>query len=291
MLKRLLNFIPASWKIRQEVKATGEGQLALGDGSLLFFEQRLGWSPHAARYLATAFTFGVHENIAAVLEKAQQLSDSEKFEERFVKHVLEDPSIIGPALDASKFTSSDELRDLLGRILAGEVDKPGSVSRKAVSVAQDLTPRNLQEFLKLRAVVWRNNSGSENSSCIVVLGKRLGLYTTEFISFGSEEVGVGYYDFGELQQLGLLQERPYGMSFSLTNELDGYDLAYGERIISLRATAVQSEVSLGMYALTRAGEDILTLFIGEEFAQLEGYFEEVCEHWRSTGVEVVEVKE
>ena len=291
MLKRLLNFIPASWKIRQEVKATGEGQLALGDDSLLFFVQRLGWSPQAARYLATAFTFGVRENIAAVLEKAQLLSDSEDFEEQFVKRVLEDPSIIGPALDASKFTSSEELRDLLGRILAGEVDKPGSVSRKAVSVAQDLTPRNLQEFLKLRAVAWRNDPRSENDGCIVVLGKRLGLYDTEFISFDSDEIGVNYYDFGELQQLGLLQERAYGIGFGFSNELNELDLGYGERIISLRATAEQSKVSLGMYALTGAGENILTLFIGEEFVPLEGYFEEVCEYWRSTGLEVVEVVE
>ena len=291
MLKRLLNFVPASWKIRQEVKATGEGQLALGDDSLLFFEQRLGWSPQAARYLATAFTFGVRENIAAVLEKAQQLSDSKDFEEKFVKRVLENPSIIGPALDASKFTSSEELRDLLGRILAGEVDKPGSVSRKTVSVAQDLTPHNLQEFLKLRAVAWRNNPRSENDGCIVVLGKRLGLYATEFISFGSDEIGVDYYDFGELQQLGLLQERAYGIGFNFTDELNELELGYGEQIISLRATTENRGVSLGMYALTRAGENILTFFIGEEFAPLEGYFEEVCEHWRRTGLEVVEVND
>lgn len=187
--------------------------------------------------------------------------------------------------------SSDELRDLVGRILAGEVDKPGSVSRKTVSIAQDLTPHNLQEFLKLRAVAWRNNPRSANDGCMIVLGKRLGLYDTEFISFGSDEIGVNYYDFGELQQLGLLQERAYGIGFAFSNETNEVELGYGERIISLRPTAENRAVSLGMYALTRAGEDILTLFIGEEFAPVEGYFEEVCEHWRQTGLEVVELTE
>lgn len=291
MLKRLLNFVPASWRIRQEVKATGEGQLALGDDSLLFFEQRLGWSHQAARYLATAFTFGVRENIASVLETAQRLSDSEDFEKNFVNRVLEDSSIIGPALDASRFVSSDELRDLIGRILAGEVDKPGSVSRKAVSIAQDLTPHNVQEFLKLRAVAWRTSPRSENDGCVIVLGKQLGLYGTEFISIGSDEIGVNFFDFGELHQLGLLQERAYGLSLNLPNETNELELGYGKRIILVRPTAEKRQLPMGMYALTTAGQNILSLFIGEEFAPLEGYFEEVCEHWRRAGLDVVQVTE
>ena len=46
VLKHLLGFIPAKWKLREEVKARGEGNLALGDQ----------WPPmvlHGARYLAT----------------------------------------------------------------------------------------------------------------------------------------------------------------------------------------------------------------------------------------------
>ena len=162
MIKPLLKFIPAKWKVREEVKAKGEGQLALGENSLLFWEERLGWSPEAARYLATAFAFGVRENIAAVLERAQQLSESPNFEERFVNRSYEDPSVSGAVLEASKFISSKELRDLLGRILASDVSKPGSVSRRAVSLAQDLTPNDLREFLKLRAVFWHDPTSAES---------------------------------------------------------------------------------------------------------------------------------
>ena len=95
LLKSLLKFIPAKWKVREEVKAQGEGQLALGQSSLDYWE-RLGWPPQAARYLATAFTFGVRENIAAVMEKAQQLSDSSDFGQHFANRVLEDPSVRRP---------------------------------------------------------------------------------------------------------------------------------------------------------------------------------------------------
>ena len=81
LLKSLLSFIPAKWRVREEVKAKGEGQLALARESLDFWG-RMGWSPEAARYLATAFAFGVKENVAAVLEKAQELSDTPDFRAR-----------------------------------------------------------------------------------------------------------------------------------------------------------------------------------------------------------------
>ena len=290
MIKSLLKFIPAKWKIREEVKAKGEGQLALGENSLLFFEQRLRWSSEAARYLATAFTFGVRENVAAVLEKAQQLSASEDFEEQFVKRVQEDSSVIGAALETSKFISSEELRDLLGRILSSDVGEPGSVSRRAVSVAQDLTPNDLREFLKLRAVTWRY-TGLEFSGHILVLGKRLGIYASDFLSFDSEEVGVDYHTFGEFQQLGLLQERSRGVEFLFADNADVIHLANGKRIISLLPTGEDSQLGIGMYALTKAGDEILSLFDDDdnEFATVEGYFEEVCEYWRGHGFEVVEV--
>ena len=51
MLKHLIGFIPAKWKLREEVKARGEGKLALGGQSLEFWQHRLGWSPSAAEIL------------------------------------------------------------------------------------------------------------------------------------------------------------------------------------------------------------------------------------------------
>ena len=290
MIKSLLRFVPAKWRIREEAKAKGEVQLALADNSLAFWEQRLGWSSEAARYLATAFAFGVRENIAAVLEKAQQLSDSVEFEGQFVKRVSEDSSVTGAVLEASKFTSSEELRDLLGRILVGEVGKPGSVSRRAVSVAQDLTAHDLREFLRLRAATWRKTS-SDQIECILVLGKREGLYGSEFLSFGSDEIGVDYYTFGEFQQLGLLQERAYGLSVRFNSSEDEYCLANGERVISVRSSGSEISLVSGTYAFTKAGHEILRLFIDDKFDAVEGYFEEVCDCWRQRGFEVVEVSE
>ena len=288
MLKHLLGFIPAKWKLREEVKAKGEGKLALGEQSLEFWMHRLGWSSTAARYLATAFAFGIRENVAAVLEKAQQLSSSEDFEKQFMLRAKQDPSVIGAALEASRFITTEELRDLLGRILAEEVGEPGSVSSRAVSVAKDLTPNDLREFLKLRAVVWQGADPDDNSF-FLVLGKTPNLYSSEFLSIGSVELGVNYHTFGEFQSLGLLQERPHGIL--LTLHLDGETTRFsnGNRILSLRPTKSDPAIGLGMYDLTNAGKEILRLYMDEEFPHLEGYFDEVSEVWLRMGFEAEEI--
>ena len=288
LISKLLSFIPKKWKVREEVKAQGEGQLAIGEGSLPYFSQRLGWSEEAARYLATAFTFGVKENVAAVLEKAQELHQSEEFEYEFLQRVREDPSILGATLEASKFISSDELRNLLGRILAGDLHKPGSVSRRAVSIAQDLTPEQLEEFLLLRAVAWYrvDEETDARDGPFLVMGTRVGMYDEGFLSFDSDEIGISYYAFGELQQLGLLQERPYGARLSLTKEET--TLVHGNRSVTIRHIESGTSLQLGMYILTRPGVEIADLFMNNDYPALDGYFEEVCQYWRNKGVEVIE---
>ena len=249
---------------------------------------RLGWSPAAARYLSTAFAFGIKDNVAAVLEKAQQLSPSKDFEYQFMLRAAKDPSVMGAALEASKFVTTEELRELLGRILAEEVSEPGSVSSRAVSVAKDLSPNDLREFLKLRAVAWRGVEPGDDS-CFLVLGKTKGLYSEEFLSFGSGEVGVNYHTFGEFQSLGLLQERPYGIKLTLDVQGESVRFSHGNRVLLLRPIKPDAGIGLGMYDLTKAGKEILGLYLDEETAQLEGYFDEVANIWRGMGFDVEEV--
>ena len=274
-------FVPAKWKVRGEVKAQGEGQLALGSESLAFWQERLGWSPTASRYLATAFTFGARENVADVLETAQRLSEADDFASRFANRLQDDLSVLGPALDAARFVSADELHELLGRILASDVDHPGSISRRAVSIAQDLTADQLREFLKLRSATWTHDRGS-----IVVLGLPEAPNAPRFISFNSRRLGINYLAFGEFQQLGLLQELSYGLSLTFDDPTEEWLLHYGSHTVSLLPINEDSALVLGTYSLTRAGEEILNLFLDEEFLTPNAYFEEVCEFWRAHGFDV-----
>ena len=251
-----------------------------------FWQERMGWSPEAARYLATAFAFGIRENAASVLEKAQEFSRADDFGRQFLRRAQEDASIIGAVLEASRFTSSDDLRDLLGRILAGDIGGPGSISRRTVSVAEDLSPLDLQEFLKLRSATWVG-AELDNRSTVLVMGERTGLYGTRFLSFDSEKIGIDFHAFGEFQSLGLLQERAHGIGLRWQDVTQKTVLLYGGRRISLTPTNVDSSLQLGIHIFTKAGMEIMELFIDDEFVELEGYFEEVCQYWQQNGFDVV----
>lgn len=289
------NYIPATWRTKAETKAQSIGQLAAGEASVDYWERRFGWSTEVARFLGTAVALGIRENAEAVLLKAQEMSESEQFGEEFAKRVQRDPSIIGATLESAKFTTDDELRGLLGRILAGDIDKPGSVSRRAVSVATDLTIRDLQEFLKLRPVTWRSVH-PDTDGCLLVLGPREQQYGSVFLSFDSEIIGVDFHTFGEFQQLGLLQERYEGNAITMkTPESDesesSIQLRNGNRTIGLVPITEEPTVQLGVFAFTKAGSEIISLFLNEEFSEIDGYFEEVCASWCNNGVGIVEVRD
>ena len=239
------NFIPAKWKIREEVKAHGEGKLTLSETALTVFQDRLKWSSQSARYLATALAFGIQENAIAVLEKAQELSESENFEEELAKRMLSDQSVIGTILEVAKFTSEDDLRYLLSRVLAEEVDNPGAISKRTVSVAKDLSPGDLREFLKLRAATWIVEH-PYSETCLLILGLEENIGGSQFLSFDSDKIGISYHAFGEFQQLGLLQERADGNAVTRSNpDLNSpIRLRHGNQVISITSSKTPFKLPL-----------------------------------------------
>ena len=285
----LLKFVPAKVKVRGETVARGEGQLELAEKAFTIFEERLGWSNIHSRYLATAIAFGVQENLVAVLQEAQQHSESEDFEQEFVDRAEMDPSVIGATLEASKFVSTEELRDLLGRILAGDVQEPGSISTRAVSIAQDLSTDDLRRFLGLRAVSWRVLS--HDGPKMIIMGKRVHIHGLSFLSVGTDKTEISAFNLAELQQLGLIKEQIPSSYLFLGGEIEELQLAYGDRIVSLRGTETSRQLNTGSYDLSRAGSEILGLFDDDEFPTLDGYFEDVCELWRRDGIDVKELNE
>ena len=289
MFEGLVRFIPVKWKIRGEVKARGEGQLELGETSLTYWEDRLGWSSDSARYLATAFTFGVRENVAAVLEVAQRLDEQGDFEEHFVNRIQDDPSIIGAALDASKFTTAEELRDLLSRILVSDVRQPGSVSRRAVSIAENLSPAELQEFLKLRQVAWYVDEGQPTFALVVDNDVRPP--GPHFLSFSLQDIKVSHYRLIEIQQVGLVIEHQLGTVLRPDSGETMIRLRYRDRTIELRHPDASPALAMGNFGFSSPGVEILGLFIDDAYPSLEGYFEEVCQRWREDGWEVSEMNE
>ena len=53
--------------------------------------------------------------------------------------------------------------------------------------------------------------------------------------------------------------------------------------------AEDSALQIGVHAFTKAGHEIIELFLDEKYTPVEGYFEEVCEYWGNHGWQVTEV--
>ena len=299
LLKNLMRFFPAKRRVRGETIAKGEGQLQLSEKSVDYWGQRLGWSPGASRFLATAFAFQPIENIASVLEGAQRIHDTENFEEDFVKRAEENPSIIGPTLEAAKFITSEELRELLSRILSSDVQRPGSVSRRTVSIAEDLSSEDFWAFMKLREITWRIlNSQLEylvvlckNPRCFQENSSQNHLF--DLLDAGlkryHEILGTELYHLSELQQLGLVLEGRMGTGIRLADNGVYLSLDYRGRIARLYSTSDGQTLRTGSFYLTRPGIEILSLYFDDAYDSLQGYFEDVCQGWREDGLVVEEL--
>ena len=281
-------FVAAKKRVRGEIVAEGEAQFELAEKSIELWEQRLGWSLSATRFLATSIAIQNIENAASVLELAKEIHGSETFEADFTQRAANDPSVIGPTLQASKFTTSDELRSLLGRILASDVGSPGTVSRRTITIAENLGPKELAEFLKLRAAAWRVvDSDAEYK---LVLGNAMSILEPGFITYGSSEIGVSYKNLRDLVEIGLISYNPSGENLALSDDEEGIRMEYLDQAIFLVPRRKGQLMRTGQIDLTTPGIEIMKLFMSDTYTFPTGYFEEACRFWESDGwdVEVIE---
>ena len=79
------------------------------------------------------------------------------------------------------------------------------------------------------------------------------------------------------------------MGVSFKSNVGGFHLTNGKRTILMTTTGQEDSVGVGMYAFTKAGGEILSLFLDDEFTAVDGYFEEVCDHFRGQGFAIQEV--
>lgn len=100
--------------------------------------------------------------------------------------------------------SNEEIRAILGRILAGEIAKPGSFSPATLQVLTTLSQSTARKFQLLSGM----SIADKQNFTYVVTAPYL-----DFIQKGLEELGVTYSDLLSLQSAGLLTP-------ALTSELD-----------------------------------------------------------------------
>lgn len=291
VLKSVFDFvkehIPRKWKIRGERVAEAEGRIESSEKIHVALE-RIGWNKDAAQIGATAEMLSnfANQNLMETMMKAESHSSSPDFLESLAERGSKDLSVIGPVIEASRFVGDEYLRDLLGRILAGDVDRPGSVSPITVSVAKNLNHDVLSRFLRLRAVTWielhQVTSDTSPPFSVVQLDD---VVCPDVLCSISKKCGFDYLDVHQFASFGLMHPPILGGMGIGVEEDDTIRLRHDMREISLK-TRESRLLNLGVYRFTDAGREIIGTYLNEDCDPIDGYFEEVCNSWRSDGFDV-----
>lgn len=291
-LKPALDFvkdrIPRKEKIRGECVAEAEGRIESSEKIHVALE-RIGWNKDAAKIGATMemLSNSANQNIMETMMKAESYSASPDFLESLAERGSKDMSVIGPVIEASWFVGDEYLRDLLGRILAGDVDRPGSVSPITVSVAKNLNTTVLRKFLRLRAVTWFEiDKTAPDDPPVPFSICRLGMSSWPDVFYPlSKELGFHYSDWVRFEFYRLTHPYMVAEAVIRMEENSTMRLRHGTREILLK-TRDARDLGLGNYRITDAGSEIIGTYLNEEFDAIDGYFEEVCNRWRADGFDV-----
>ena len=243
--------------------------------------------------LLESFPNEMRENVQDVIEKAKRESSSPDFEELLNARLDKGDSVSIRTLDAGRYTTADELRSVLGKILAMDVDKPGLIHPSTVRIASDLRPDELGVLLKLRAIAW-TDSANPNSLHFLATPSDDPAESYRSLQLYAE---LGYNESIRLEELGLIS-RPRAVvrevnsdemleSCELCRELGyvNHRLKNGTRQAQL-VTNETRKMGLGRYHLTIEGREILKLYMDEPYTPRRAYFKAMCERWQGEGFRV-----
>ena len=273
VIKTLLQFIPRSRKVRREKeiaeRSSRQARLEGLDNSVSFLRD-LGLPQDAAWDVALQLS-GV-QNTKAVLSRLS-MEDWER-----MPGALEVSDSLGEAIRATRNASNEALRDLLARIINGELEAPDSAPRSVVDQVNRLGKRDLETFLMLRHVLWKECDAywaNPRSTIYCMQDNR---------SYPGLLSGK---DLSRLSELGVISFGPMPFESSFPGAKAFKWLMFGGRKIRVANTKPDATLYLGHFALGTDGSYIMDLY-GESCEMSHEHFEAVCAAWRNQGFEVTE---
>jgi hypothetical protein len=147
-------------------------------------------------------------------------------------------------LDEFDGISDQEVHKIAGRLLAGEVVRPGSFPRRTMRVLRDLDSTDFALFSSLCRFCWHVGS-------LVPL-----IYEPNGAIYQSH--GVNFSKLNELDALGLVSFNSIG-GFRRQNLPDTFTIGYGPQKVKISWTGQSREIGIGHVLLTDAGSRLAQL--------------------------------
>ncbi|MAT90931.1 MAG: hypothetical protein CMC35_09585 [Flavobacteriaceae bacterium] len=182
--------------------------------------------------------FQRQENIESIIQKAKNFIQTKEVSENPV-----DPDWVIHFFDTAQDTSNEEMQYLWAKILAQEVDKPGSFSRRATNTIKLMGADEARYFSLLCNCLWEIYPGKTQSDRILFMNiDENGLYSDA--TWGFDGLLVRHLD-----DLGLVHE-----SFVLMEEGKEYHVSYFGEDFAL--SPKNGEVELDLIRLSTIGAEI-----------------------------------
>ena len=268
MIKNILQFVPRTWRVRREKqvaeKTTIETRLQSLEPSARFLST-LGLSQTAAWDVALQLS-GV-PNAESVLSRLSQ-NDWDK-----MPGALDISESLLPAIHATRIASNETLRDLLTRIIRGELESPDKTPRSVMELVNKIGKNDLECFLKLRRVQWKECGSSWTNPRSVI-------YCMQ-----DDRSYPGLLDNNELNRLvdlGLIKFGPVPFESSFPGPLAAKWLVFGDKKIMVTNSKPDATLYLGHFALPSDSRYIIDLY-NEPCEMLYDHFEAVCTEWSKQG--------
>lgn len=169
--------------------------------------------------------------------------------------------------EQSRLTSDEEMQSLWAKILAGQVNKPGSFSKRTISTVVALDKKDAQLFTQLCTTIWLIN---KLWSFPLIFDLRADIY---------KEIDMPYFNLLHLNDIGLItlnglsQHTLKGDSFSLNYFNTHFNIVIGREI----------DFKCGHVVLTQAGEELFPICGAQKSDKFCDY---VTNHWRKQGYTV-----
>ena len=160
----------------------------------------------------------------------------------------------------AKDVSSEEMQLIWGKVLAGEVEEPGSFSMRTLETIRNLSKAEASKFQKIIPfVIWIKEKYFISSQASII-----------------KKYGIEYSDILVLSECGLIVESASIPVCPILKKGEIQSLVTDERVALIRKTTdANKDVMFGAYVLTNAGRELYGILA---HSPNNDYFLDVIEH-------------
>ena len=203
------------------------------------------------------------QNIEAICANAAE----ELSQETSAPDEKPEPEWISRFFEISSGITTEQLQNIWGRILAGEVKRPGSFSLRTLDVIRNLSRKEAESFVKLCNYVLRSGD------------KMFFIYPKDTIF--ANKCGLTFNEILPLKDAGLVFESELEYSFNPSKVGETSHLIYGPLIIFIEREKDTLKLGSNVGLLTRVGIELLQLVNIQPDMK---YIDIVCKSFNKEGV-------